>query len=281
MPGAMCDTPDAACNAPLHAAMTKKERSRVPTACCYDLPRHCVPPYVGRALRVDGELMFAESELRADWSDAANLGVAQAPRVDHFPVEQRAKRAEAWRHIAALEHASVASFARVSLQLMALGAPPDLLAQTHAAALDEIVHARLAYGLCSAFSGCDEGPGRLPVPAALIAPTDVASFARDTFLDACVEESVGAVAARTLAEQEPDPSVRAVLLRIADDEERHAELAWRTLAWAVRAGGAHVLRQLSRALAELAPARAADAVRARVLEELIEPCARALLEAQH
>jgi hypothetical protein len=42
-----------------------------------------------------------------------------------------------WR--ALFQHASVASFARFSLELLALGAPPDLVAAAHAAALDGTV----------------------------------------------------------------------------------------------------------------------------------------------
>ena len=36
------------------------------------------------------------------------------------------------------QHASIASFARVTLQLMALGAPASLLAETQRAAMDEV-----------------------------------------------------------------------------------------------------------------------------------------------
>ena len=53
--------------------------------------------------------------------------------------------------------AEIASFARTSLDLLALGAPADLVAETHRAALDEIEHARIAYALASAFSGVFDG----------------------------------------------------------------------------------------------------------------------------
>ncbi|XXX78635.1 hypothetical protein WMF30_07650 [Sorangium sp. So ce134] len=55
------------------------------------------------------------------------------------------------REIAALEHASlerasIASFARLSLELLALGVPPALLAGAQQAAMVEIAHARAALG---------------------------------------------------------------------------------------------------------------------------------------
>ncbi len=281
--------PNAACNAPLHAGMTQQERRRDRTACCYDLPRHCLPPNAGRALRVDGELAFAGSEPRADWDGGdppakaddvinADPEAAGLPRVEHLDAAQREQRAEQWCKMAAFEHASVASFGRVSLQLLALGAPPELLEQTHEAALDEIRHARLAYSLSSAFSARAEGPGKLPAAVIKLPETDIVSFAKETFLDACVEETVGAVAARSAAATESDPVVRSVLLRIAEDEERHAELAWRTLAWAVGVGGQPVLAALGQTLDQLEKGAPTDETRAQVLELLVQPCARALLE---
>ena len=49
------------------------------------------------------------------------------------------------------EHASVASFARHAIQLMTLGAPSSLLMGSQIAALDEIRHAKMSYGLANAF----------------------------------------------------------------------------------------------------------------------------------
>src|SRR6185437_10815965 len=75
-----------------------------------------------------------------------------APRVDGLDALDagaRASLAETWTVLALLEHASVASFARVSLQLLAVGAPGDLVGATHQAALDEIRHARLCFALAS------------------------------------------------------------------------------------------------------------------------------------
>jgi hypothetical protein len=48
-----------------------------------------------------------------------------------------------------------------------------------------------------------------------------------------------------------DPEVRTTLARIADDESKHAALAWRTLGWALERGGEAVRRMLARARHEL------------------------------
>ena len=47
-----------------------------------------------------------------------------------------------------------------------------------------------------------------------------------------------------------DPAVRAVLARIAEDEARHAALAWRFVAWAVRSGDIAVREAVARSFAQ-------------------------------
>jgi hypothetical protein len=208
---------------------------------------------------------------------------------------------------AALEHASVASFARVSLQLLALGAPPELLRGAHQAALDEIEHASTMYGLASAYRGSARGPGMLDVSAPMQRTTardraaSLASFARETLEDACIAETCGAIIARHCADAARDPALRRALDRIASDEARHAELAWQMLAWAVREGGAKIANDLRERLEALlrggrhsaiAAPTALDAAladhgllsraeEARILEatlrDIVAPCATALL----
>lgn len=247
------------CSAGLQKNVTLRERATHKDACCYDLPRQCVPPYVGRPLHDGDELLAASAVPRGDWCTELDLaGVSADP--------------ELWTRIACLEHSSVASFARVALELLALGAPATLLADVQRAALDEIEHARLAFAVARAAGAREVGPGPLPLPR--IGQPDFASFAVATFREGCVEETAGAVIARELAESEGHPGVRAVLARIADDEERHAELAWRTLAWALAAGGDEVRRALHAELAALAPD---GDTRGAVLRDLVRPCLTALL----
>ena len=61
----------------------------------------------------------------------------------------RTQLAMHWEAAATAEHASVAAFARHSMQLMALAAPMQLIRDAHEAALDEIRHARLSFALAS------------------------------------------------------------------------------------------------------------------------------------
>lgn len=142
---------------------------------------------------------------------------------------------ELWLEAALAEHASVASFARVAQELLALGAPPALIEANLRAGLDEIEHAQACFTIASRLLGRAVGPGALPIPAPRV--LTVVELAVSTFLEACVEESLGAMTARVAAEACVDPADAAYLHRIAEDEAGHAALGWQTLRWAIDAGG--------------------------------------------
>ncbi|MCW5806495.1 MAG: ferritin-like domain-containing protein [Deltaproteobacteria bacterium] len=273
--------------------------------CCYAIPRR-YEPIRGRAARVDGTARFAEVATGTAWSTAAPATVPTAearPRLDPHPdvaslaTEVRARLAEAWIAAARMEHASIAAFANLSLRLLALGAPPDLVAAAHVAAIDEIEHARLAFQLASAYRGAPVAPGRFDDAAHLTPANDLAELAVETLLDGCLNETVAAFEAELAGETAADPDVAAVLRRIAEDEKRHAQLAWQILAWCLRASERPLLPDLRAALrdadlpAPAAPARphepdlaahgvlsdaALGELRCDVLREVVEPCLAAL-----
>ena len=116
-----------------------------------------------------------------------------------------------------------------------------------------------------------------------------ASLARSTFIDACIGESVASAALAEASRRAGDPVLARLLARMSSDEERHAELAWRIVAWALRTGGADVARVLEEAKDEVVTEIASlthDAVtpwlretelRATVLREIVLPCTVAML----
>jgi hypothetical protein len=176
---------------------------------------------IGRPLLVDAVPCTAAPRSRSDWS-ATPTGLPEDPELAAW-----------WAEVAALEHASVASFARFGTQLLALGAPADLVRASKRAALDEIEHARLAYGLASAYGGAPVGPGQLRLQGVSTAAT-WREVVRGLIEEACVGETLGVAEAVIAAEVVRVPAVREVLERIAADELRHAQLAWRALAWLLR-----------------------------------------------
>jgi hypothetical protein len=243
---------------------TNASRTNDPHACCYRFSnRH---PPLGRPFRDGDAIRVAERTHRTDWSKPL------APSLLGLTHDARRSLADAWARDAASEHASVAAFARFALQLLAVGAPADLLAAAHEAALDEIGHARVSYALASAYAGESIGPAPLAMTSSTI-QTSLAAMAVETFLDGCIAETRAAIVARDKAFVERDEVVRDVLTTIADDEERHAELAWRTIAWALRAGGDDVRH----ALAAAASTAFASTPEDDVVREIVRPCIEAAL----
>ncbi len=251
-----------ACRSPKDACQAKSDCKDGQTCAVREDTWMCqgISCAIGRPFTVDGAWASAPPRGRGDWS-IEGLSVRDAGRADR------------WLEMAALEHASVASFARFSLQLLALGAPSALVRATQEAALDEIAHARIAYGIASRIAGREIGPGEFP-QAALGIELDVAEVTRALVLEACVGETIGAIEAFESRDAARDPALGALLDRIATDELRHAELAYRCLAWLVDTYGA-IARDA--ALDALASARVTG--RSLEIADVVGPAVRASVRA--
>lgn len=150
-----------------------------------------------------------------------------------LPPALRTRLAELWARDALLEHASVASFSKFSLHLMAVAAPPRLLDEAHRAALDEIQHARLCFALASAYAGDPLGPGPLPLEGDLLGALDLPSITAAAVREGCVGETLASLEAAEAHEMAQSLAPKEALGTIAEDEARHAELAWRFVRWAL------------------------------------------------
>ncbi len=216
-------------------------------ACCYEVIVKPFPCYVGRTFFVDEGIVKAELRPGRSWRSGA------VPDVARVPPATRRVLGEAWARDGLFEHASVASFSRFAMQLLALGAPADLVRDTHAAAIDEVRHAELCLGLASAYLGEGVEPAALPVPGPLVIDGDLAAVAAEAVLEGCVGETVATVQALDALVHATDPAVREVLEVTVADETRHAELAWRFVAWAIDQGGAPVRAAVQEAFAGFRP----------------------------
>lgn len=168
----------------------------------------------------------------------------------------RAALAARWRENARTEHASVAAFARLTLDLVGLGAPPELVAAAQRDALDEIAHAQACFAIARALDGADVGPG--PFPHAARARTlpggrtlALAQLAVDSLVDGALHEGVSARVIARLARLCEVGPIAATLKRIAADEGRHAAHGWDVVEWCVAEGGAPVAAALRGALRAL------------------------------
>jgi hypothetical protein len=196
--------------------------------CCFDVCKGTPAP-CGRSFVVEGRARVADVVARGDWS-AAPLGLDARPGgADALT----AKAARAWRDDAALEHASIASFARLALELLALGAPPRLIEGAHRAALDEVEHARVCFAIATELSGATIPLGPAPLSLdGLAMGRDLAALAVSAAIEGCVGETVAALALARAAASCASSKLAAELAKMADDELTHASLAWECVAWA-------------------------------------------------
>lgn len=205
-------------------------------------------PTSGRPLVYAGASVVARRASGPGWIDELS------PEVNALDAPTREALAAAWRDDAYAEHASIAAFTRVAMQLLAVAAPPELLEGAHRAALDEVRHARLCFTLASMYGACWEAPGPIAPDAIRHAACDLPSIAREALLEGCLGEGVAAAIARASRDTAEDPEVMSALATIADDEARHCELAWSIMGWCLDTGGSPVADAVGDALRALAAA---------------------------
>jgi hypothetical protein len=194
--------------------------------------------YCGRPFLVDGEARLARVvEGERSWRGA------QVPNVRGLDAATRIELARHFSQNGLMEHASVAAFARFTLELLSLGAPAELVRASQSALGDEIRHAQTCFGLASAYAGKPLGPGALSSAGAL-GDASFEAIVLTAMLEACIGESVAAIEAEEAALRAKDPTVRGALFGIAEDEKRHAELGFRFLDWALGRASSDVRARL-------------------------------------
>jgi hypothetical protein len=209
-----------------------------------------------------------------------------------------------WTRAGELEHASIAAFARFTLELLTLGAPAELVADATRAMADELEHARLCFALASRYLGRSVRPSTLDVSGS-VEDVSLSSAVTSAVVDGCIEKTLASIESTEAAEHALDPVIQSAHLRIAEDEGRHSALAWRFVRWALGQGDATLARLVEETFERAAgefqgPATAVDgpkaaddaaligsgvlsqrmrtALRSSAFTEVVEPCARALLE---
>jgi hypothetical protein len=200
----------------------------------------CLPLSVRRPFLVGSSMRSAAPAARRDWSRSVPRPASEPDAVTGEAL------AQSWLRDALEEHASVAAFARFTMLLLSAGAPPDLVVGSQRASLDEIHHAQACFALAQRYGRRAYGPALLPVHDALV-PMSLAEMAALTAEEGCVGETLGAALAAEQLRVATDPEVRAILRKIAADEARHAQLAWRFAKWAADTGGQEVRHAIAQA----------------------------------
>ena len=191
-------------------------------ACCYVFNLSVICE--GRPLRVEGTHQMASVQNRDDWQTALALDVQGLSQ------EQRRTLADLWRDSALAEHASVAAFARFTLELLTLGAPAELIEETQRAMGDEIRHARLCFSLSSIFEGHAVGPGEFE-GAGIGSAVHLTDTMMGLVLDGCINETIAAAVVQAESQCASDKALGGLLAELAEDERRHSTLSWKALRW--------------------------------------------------
>lgn len=216
--------------------------------CCYYAETATDETCMGRPFAIEGHARTAPLAPRADWRAGVPVKAAGLDR------DAQRALADAFRRDALYEHASVASFARFSLELLAMGAPARLVRLAQQAMADEIRHAELCFGIAAGLDGSEDGPGPLPITGALDGRSDPIAILEAVIREGCVGETLSALVALAARDAATDEAVRAALDEIARDELAHAELAWSTVAWARAQGSPEIAAAIDAALARIEPA---------------------------
>lgn len=183
----------------------------------------------GRQLRRFGKLQLPPVTGGDAW---ASLPM----QVDPDP-DLRSALAAQWRENGRTEHASIAAFAKLTLDLVALGAPPKLIADAQRDALDELRHTELCFSVARALDGKAESPGPFPAARSASGGSGFGQLAVDSLVDGALHEGVSARVIAQLVKRCEDPATREVLRELAADEGRHAAHGWDVVEWCLEQGG--------------------------------------------
>jgi hypothetical protein len=261
------------------------------TQCCYFGTSEEIYCPGGRPFLVDGEAELAELE---------EIGTADGADVVRCDALVARLITRGWLGAARVEHASVASFARLTLELLAFGAPVGLVEDAQRAALDELRHAELCLSQAHRYTARRYRFGRFAGAGRGTPNADFASFVARNILEGCIGETLAAAIVTEQARAAMDARLKTALRAVADDETRHAALAWRIVRWAFTVAGPE-LRAVAESVFEFADTRARhrsptpsdpapelsthglldrgaqDAIAARVWADVLRPLSRDLL----
>lgn len=133
--------------------------------------------------------------------------------------------------MATLEAESIPAFRRLKHELAALGAPRKLRRRAARSRRDEKRHARTISNFARRHGG---EPAKIINADERLTLRSLEEVALENAVEGCIRETYGAWQAFTQSRESTDPEFRAMMKRIAEDEMRHAALAWEIHAWAMK-----------------------------------------------
>lgn len=197
--------------------------------CCRTIDRGCPG---GRPFIVEGQVCLPKLVGELSTEDGTTLSAALA---------------RVWAEDGRAEYASIASFARLTLQLMAFGAPARLVQASQQASLDEHRHAQFCFAEATRHAGRRVEPGPLDIGQAS-ASISFEEFMLLNLIEGCVGETLAGLRLAEQARLAANPELARALAEISEDETRHAELAFEILRFGLEANRPATLAALRRVL---------------------------------
>ncbi len=207
-----------------------------------------VPAYMGRRHRKGRTLFVPTTTDGEEWVAAEDFDASA------LPLAERAGLAAEWRDNGCKEHASVAAFAQLALDLMAVGAPPELIASVQRDSLDEIGHAGSCFAIARALDGKAVSPAPFPDARTQrwlcrrVQRVALTQIALDALVDGVLNEGIAARLLATLSTRCESVQLASILRKMAADESRHAAHSWDVVRFCLDRGGPVVAAALRGAL---------------------------------
>ncbi|MEZ4404813.1 MAG: ferritin-like domain-containing protein [Kofleriaceae bacterium] len=183
----------------------------------------------GTPLEAEHHRLMRRRHVELPWAASTAAGLAEP---------ERARLAGTWTRRAAAEYLAVSTFAVLAIDLVAAGAPADVLSLCLRAGIDEVRHAELCLRMVEIYSGA-----RILPPAGMSSLPDEPTRPKlhqalaNTMLVSCVAETYATTVLSATRDLTTDPTAQAVLTSIYSDEVMHARLGWSYLRYALDRGG--------------------------------------------
>ena len=151
---------------------------------------------------------------------------------------ERTRLGATWMRRSEAEYLAVSTFSILAIDLVAAGAPADVLSLCLRAGIDEVRHAELCLRMAELYTG----ERNLPPPGMSNLPDDpkrprMEQALANAILVSCVSETYATTVLAATREYTTDPVALDVLTSIYSDEVMHARLGWSYLRYCLDKGG--------------------------------------------
>lgn len=153
--------------------------------------------------------------------------------------------AREWGRRTVAEYTSAALTQQITLWLLLVGGPPDLVRAGLRVVEDELAHSELAADVSDAAGASGERPALDPAGLAIGDGDPAASLVSWTVRSLCVGETVAVPLFRLLRSRCTVPVARVALDRVLRDEPHHRQLGWDLLDWLLLVGGGQVAQSVT------------------------------------